>query len=239
MPAATAVPAARPVAAAVPKRSTRRQQSKEKRLSTVLASLQKKGHHDLATTVVANTQYYYINFPLNLNKLETSGLDVEVNYTTELGSFGVLQNRLIAAYLDERTFILRSSDNVDPVAGELGDPELQLNYRGSLLFGNWDVYLELRWIDDMWNEEQELLFGSPTNNDPNPDVNDNIQADSVLYADLGATYRFDNGIELSALIDNVTDEDPPFALFGNGGFSGIYDTIGRFYMVRAVWNLGQ
>lgn len=179
------------------------------------------------------------NFPLNLNRLETSGMDFEVNYTTELGGFGVLQNRLIAAYLDERTQILRSEDNVDLIAGELGDPELQINYRGSLLFGNWDAYLELRWIDDMWIEEQELLFGSAQNNDPNPDVTDNIQADSVLYADLGVTYTFENGIQLSALIDNVTDEDPPFGLFGNGGFSGIYDTIGRFYMVRAVWNLGQ
>lgn len=178
-------------------------------------------------------------FPLNLNTFKTSGLDFEVDYTVELGDFGILQNRLVGSYLDERTQILSSDDNIDIIAGELGDPDWQVNYRGALLFGDWDVFLELRWIDSMFNEEQELLFGSTTNNDPNPDVNDNTIANSVLYADIGATYSFDNGLQLSAIIDNVTDEDPPFGLFGNGGQSGIYDSIGRFYVVRAVWNFGD
>ena len=90
----------------------------------------------------------------------------------------------------------------------------------------------------MYLEEQELLFGSPTNNDPNPDVSDNTVADSMLYVDLGGYYTFDNGLELGLIIDNVTDEDPPFGLFGNGGLSGLYDTIGRFDVVRASWTFG-
>ena len=98
--------------------------------------------------------------------------------------------------------------------------------------------MELRWIDEMYNEEQELLFGSPTNNDPNPDVSDNTVAESKLYVDLGAYYRMDNGLELGLIIDNATDEDPPLNLFGNGGQSGLYDTVGRFYVLRASWNFG-
>ncbi len=182
-------------------------------------------------------------FPLNLNSFETSGLDFEVDYQLDLGNFGTLHNRLIAAYLDERTETLSSADDIDIVKGELGDPEWQLNYRGTLLFDNWEVFAEARWIDDQFIEEQELLFGSGTNNDPNPDVTDNFVADSAVYVDLGASYRFDNGLTLGATIDNVFDEDPPFALFGNGesttsGGSAIFDNVGRFFMVQASWDFG-
>ncbi len=177
-------------------------------------------------------------FPLNLNELQTSGLDFEIDYSFDVGDFGTLQNRLVGSYLNERTFILSSDDNFDLLVGELGDPEWQINYRGALLFSSWEVFLELRWIDEMFIEEQELLFGSSTNNDPNPDVTDNTIADSVFYVDLGASYVFDSGFEIGVVIDNLTDEDPPFALFGNGGASGIYDSIGRFYSVRASWSFG-
>ncbi len=175
-------------------------------------------------------------FPLNLNTFTTSGLDVSADYTLDVGSFGTLSNRLTASFLDDRTQILSSDDNIDIIEGELGDPELQINYRGSLLFDSWEIFVELRWIDEMFNEEQELLFGSSTNNDPNPDVNDNTIADSVIYADIGATYTFDNGLTVGATIDNAFDEDPPFGLFGNGGQSGIYDSVGRYFLVRATWN---
>lgn len=178
-------------------------------------------------------------FPLNLNELTSTGYDFEIDYTFDVGTFGTLQNRLVGSYLEEREFLLNSADgDVDIVDGELGDPKLQLNYRGSLLFGNWTTFLQLRWIDSMYREEQELLFGLGANNDPNPDVTSIPELDSMLYTDLGVTYEFDFGLELALLIDNVTDEDPPIPVFGNGAASGIYDTIGRFYTVRAVYNFG-
>lgn len=177
--------------------------------------------------------------PLNLNKFETSGLDFEVDYTFDIGSAGTLQNRLVGSFLDERTSFLSSSNNIDLLVGELGDPEWQINYRGTFARDNWEVFAELRWIDEMFIEEQELLFGRGTNTDPNPDVTDNTIADSVLYVDLGANYNFDNGLEVGVVIDNITDEDPPFGLFGNGGQSGIYDSVGRFFVVRATWSFGD
>lgn len=177
--------------------------------------------------------------PLNLNRFETSGLDFEIDYTVDIGSAGTLRNRLIGSFLNERTSILSSSDNIDLLVGELGDPEWQVNYRGSFLRDNWEVYAELRWIDSMFIEEQELLFGRGTNTDPNPDVTDNTIAESVLYVDLGATYNFGSGLEIGVVVDNITDEDPPFGLFGNGGQSGLYDSIGRFYVVRATWSFGD
>lgn len=177
-------------------------------------------------------------FPLNLNRLETSGLDAEAYYSVDFGDF-TLNNRLVGSYLDERVFFLTSADDVDDVRGELGDPELELSYRGTLLWRDWEFFLEARWIDEMFIEEQELLFGSATNNDPNPDVTDNTIAEATMYVDLGASFVFDNGISVGFTVDNALDEDPPFGLFGNSGTSGIYDTIGRFYSVRASWEFGN
>ena len=176
-------------------------------------------------------------FPLNLNTLQTNGVDMEIDYMVDVG-FAQFQNRLVGSYLDRRRFLLDSDDDVDDIEGELGDPRLQLNYRGQLNFDNWSAFLQLRWIDEMYREEQELLLGSDTNNDPNPDVSSIPVVDDVLYVDLGATYQFDFGLELSLLLDNVTDEDPPSPLFGNGGASGIYDNVGRFYTLRGTYRFG-
>jgi len=178
-------------------------------------------------------------FPLNLNEFQTNGFDIEIDYRHELGGFGTLSNRLVAANLSERIELLNSDDDVDIIEGELGDPEWQINYRGALLFQDWEVFVEGRWMDDQFIVEQELLFGSGTNKDPNPDVNDNTVADSIVYVDIGASYTFQNGLNLGITIDNVFDEDPPLGLFGNGGASGLYDNVGRFYLARASWSFGE
>lgn len=177
-------------------------------------------------------------FPLNLNTLITKGYDFEVDYRLELGEFGTLSNRLVGSYLDQRDLVLSSEDNVDEVAGELGDPLWQVNFRSSLFFGDWEVFAEARWIDNMFTEEQELLFGSAVNMDPNPDVNDITITPSMTYVDLGVTYSFGNGVSIGATVDNVFDRDPPFDFLGNGEGSGIYDNIGRFYLARLTWDLG-
>ncbi|MEO1116249.1 MAG: TonB-dependent receptor [Pseudomonadota bacterium] len=176
-------------------------------------------------------------FPLNLNTLETNGVDFEIDYSVDLG-FGTLQNRLVSSYIDRRQFFLDSNDDVDDVEGELGDPRLQINYRGQLNFGDWSTFLQLRWIDEMFRVEQELLLGSDINQDPNPDVTSIPVLDDMLYVDMGATYSFDFGLDVSFLIDNVTDEDPPTPVFGTGGASGIYDNIGRFYTLRGTYGFG-
>jgi len=179
------------------------------------------------------------NFPLNLNAMQTNGIDFEIDYSIEIGRFGTLQNRFVGSYLDERKFLLNSDDDVDIVEGELGDPKWQVNFGTTWLYENWTTFLELRWIDEMYLFEQETLFGSATNPDPNPDIANVTVADSTLYVDLGLTYEFENGFSVAAIIDNVTDEDPPFPLFGNGGQSGIYDSIGRFYTIRASYTFGD
>jgi len=176
------------------------------------------------------------NFPLNLNVLEASGIDFELEYTFDLASYGALRSRLLGSYLDNRVDVLNSAGNVDDIAGELGDPEYQMILGLNWLVGNWEAFSEIRYIDSQFLVEQETIFGSAQNNDPNPDIQDILETGSNVYVDLGFTYNFANGIALGFNIDNAFDEDVPLTLFGNGAGSGIYDNIGRYYNANFVWN---
>lgn len=180
--------------------------------------------------------------PLNLNTLKTSGYDMEVDYVTELGAYGTLGNRLVASFLEDRTFFLSSSDDIDFVEGELGDPELQLNLRTTWDYKNFSAWSEVRWIDSMFIVSQENLFGSPANQDPNPDTRDVTETGSQTYLDLGVSYHVNDNLTLGLTVDNVLDQDPPFPLFGNDedvvadGAGAIFDTVGRFWVLKASYD---
>ncbi|MEM9103250.1 MAG: TonB-dependent receptor [Pseudomonadota bacterium] len=175
------------------------------------------------------------SFALNLNELETSGIDFELDYTYNTDGFGSFRTRLFGSYMEERIFVLNSADNVDDVKGELGNPELQFSLNLNWDYNNIEVFIESRFIDEMYLEEQETLFGSATNNDPNPDIADITSVDSTWILDVGAYYNFDFGLRVGALIDNVTSEEPPFMFTGSGEGSAIYPNVGTFYSVRAAY----
>jgi len=93
-------------------------------------------------------------------------------------------------------------------------------------------------IDERWIAATDAVFVDQAGADA-IDVNDNTVADSRMYFDLGGTCSLDNGLALGFTVDNVLDEDPPFGLFGNSGESGLNDTVGRFYVVRASRAFGD
>lgn len=178
--------------------------------------------------------------PLNLNTLDTKGYDFEIGYGFDIGNLGSFDTSLIGSFLSERTFFLSSDDDIDFIEGELGDPEWQVNWRTQWSRGNWSAFAELRWIDSMYIVSQELLFGSPTNVDPNPDTRDVTQVGSQTYVDLGVSYNWNDKVSIALNIDNAGDQNPPFPLFGNDetvvgdGAGAIYDTIGRFVVLRGT-----
>jgi outer membrane receptor protein involved in Fe transport len=177
--------------------------------------------------------------PLNLNTLVTTGYDFEIGYGTDIGNLGSFDTSLVGSYLDERTFFLSSDNDVDVVEGELGDPEWQLNWRTTWSRNDWSAFAEVRWIDSMYIVSQELLFGSSTNIDPNPDTRDVTETGSQTYLDLGVNYAFTDKFSVGLTLDNALDEEPPFPLFGNDetvvadGAGALYDTIGRFVVLKA------
>ena len=173
--------------------------------------------------------------PLNLNTFKSRGYDLGLSYLFNLGGAGTLESRVNGTFLETRTFDLAVEGNKDRDAGELGDPEWLINMSNTWIFGAWEVFNEIRYMDDQLFFDQGLLFGDEQNNDPNPDISELISAGERVYVDLGVAYNFNNGLSAQLSVDNITDVKPPITVFGNGGGSGIFDNVGRFYNLRLDW----
>lgn len=172
----------------------------------------------------------------NLSRLQTSGLDVSVNYNQSLGRFGRLNLNFVGTYLEK--FIS------EPVPG-LGDydcaglygntcgvpnPEWRHRLRGSWLTP-WNVELALTWrhfdkvlIDT--TSSNPLLAGSANPGDRELGARD--------YIDVAATWTATKWLTVRAGINNLFDRDPPLtsqsgpSIFGNGNtFPQVYDALGR------------
>ncbi len=175
--------------------------------------------------------------PVNLNTLISRGYDFEAEYSFDIGEYGSIKTRLAGSFLDKRILLLNTSDNVDLLTGELGTPELQARFGIDWTYGDLNAFTTIRYIDKQLNGEQESIFArGGANRDPNPDASDNIYFEAKTYVDLGASYVFDDSLKVAITINNLTDELPPFALFGNGGGSAIYDNVGRFYNFSLQYN---
>ena len=154
--------------------------------------------------------------PLNLNTFKSRGYDLGLSYLFNLGGAGTLESRINGTFLEARTFNLAVEGNKDRDAGELGDPEWLINMSNTWIFGAWEVFNEIRYMDDQLFFDQGLLFGDEQNNDPNSDISELISAGERVYVDLGVAYNFNNGLSAQLSVDNITDVKPPITVFGNG-----------------------
>lgn len=176
-------------------------------------------------------------FPLNLNEFLSRGVDFGISYIYNAGDWGTFNFRTNAQYLDQRTFILNSEDNVDLDVGELGDPEWEGSFNVNWTRGNWGAFAQVRVIDEQLLVDQSTLFGSATNPDPNPDIQDVTTVDTQVYVDLGVNHTFPFGLTAQLAVDNVFDNICPRVLNEcDGGGSAIFDNVGRFYNLELSWN---
>ncbi len=175
--------------------------------------------------------------PVNLNTLISKGYDFELEYLFDIGEYGSIQTTLAGSFLDERLLILNTSDNVDLLDGELGTPELQYRFSANWSYNDLQVFATVQYIDEQLNGQQEAIFARGGNNtDPNPDASDNIFFEEKFYLDVGASYLINEGLKASLTVNNATDELPPYALFGNGGASAVYDNVGAYYHLALEYN---
>jgi outer membrane receptor protein involved in Fe transport len=178
----------------------------------------------------------------NLNRLETSGIDFEINYrlaTEGVGTFnfGLLATRLqhlkttdITGLAIERAGV--TGNNVS--GGGAGLPKWQVNGLVTYSNGPLSLTVEGRFIDDglfdstLIGPEQEGYNVNLSNS-----INTNHVA-SATYVNLGARYRLnvasEREIELFAGIQNLLDRDPPVAPSNQGSTNMIlFDPLGRAY----------
>ena len=159
----------------------------------------------------------------NVAAFEASGIDFEVNYNFEALA-GTWQTRLIGTNLiKNRSFPFQNEpDQTVDARGTLGDPELAANFNISYTTGPFSASWETRFLD------RQLLISNEAFRS-NPDARDILFAGSTTYHDLQLNYTVNDNLTFNFGVDNVFDKIPPAFLFANGGGSGLFDGIGRFF----------
>jgi outer membrane receptor protein involved in Fe transport len=182
---------------------------------------------------------------LNLNQLQTSGVDIELGYHLPLSGFGgapgALDFNILATHVDHLTTIDITNLAIDRagvtgnnVSGGGGVPNWQVNGLITYAAEPLSVSLEARFIDaglfdaTLLGPEQEGYSVSAVNS-----INTNHVA-SAVYFNLGATYKLggpkDSDVELFVGVQNLLDRDPPVAPSNQGSTNMIlFDPLGRSY----------
>jgi iron complex outermembrane receptor protein len=179
----------------------------------------------------------------NLNRLQTKGFDIEINYAHALGA-GTLDASVLATRLEhlattditgitiERAGV--TGNNVS--GGGAGLPKWQINSLVTYATGPLSLSVEARFINDGLFDS--TLIGPEQAgynvNLPNS-VNTNHVAGAV-YVNFGARYKLPaagaNSVDLFAGIQNLLDHDPPVAPSNQGSTNMIlFDPLGRAYRV--------
>ena len=160
---------------------------------------------------------------INIASFEATGIDIEANYLYGLSNGADLRFSLIGTYLDKLDFYAQEGEAPDQEAGELGDPELQFNFRVTY---QWDA-LTLSVLERYFSDMEYDLAEAPETRSPN-------NTGTTWYTDLQARYAVTEGLDVYAGINNVFDEHPPaIALvpetrsFGDDAI--IYDQLGRYF----------
>ncbi|SEK38662.1 TonB-dependent Receptor Plug Domain [Colwellia chukchiensis] len=167
----------------------------------------------------------------NENNIETSGIDIEFNYTVEVGP-GTLKADLIWNHTREwiQTAI-EDGSSVD-FAGEVLNPDNRANLNLNYALED----LSFSWRMRYWDKSVDSVEGDNFNfTDFEPLEAANIYP-SMVYHDISANYHVAENIELSLNIRNLFDKKPPFAGQGHDkGGTGIntvseaFDVTGRYF----------
>ena len=186
----------------------------------------------------------------NLNEIETDGIDLSINYTTDLG-FAALNLAINGNWTNSSAFT--SGGSTTECAGFFSSdcgsiqPEFSFNNRGTLSFDDFDVSLLWRYIDTVNLEPTEFMtgvfLGSPGNAGPvaGSEFTDFTEIGAEHYFDLTVRADATENLELTLAVLNLFDNDPTVVgsdigstAFNSGNvFPSTYDPLGRRFSVTA------
>ena len=195
-------------------------------------SVQQGGSIVTLTNPININNFAVFGQPFNYAKLETSGVDVDLNYERQIGSDAKLSFRGLFSYLIKRDSFNNVTDPTfrDRIKSELGDPEWRFQISTALEFGAFRLSHRLQYVGkQILNlNEYETFFGIDGRPALNPDTAPFAYYPEKFYNDfrleIDATERF----KFYVGVDNAFDTCPPFDLIGTEGGS-LYDPTGRFF----------
>ncbi|HXA39518.1 MAG TPA: TonB-dependent receptor [Phenylobacterium sp.] len=211
-------------------------------------------HRDANGSLFLTNQGFVQDTTLNTGSLKTSGVDLNVNYHTQLSAIGLGDNGSISATMvgtwlnDTITQPLPGGPSYD-CKGLYGpicltpSPEwrhkARVTWNTPYSYGDWFKSLSL---SAQWRYFSKVTLdaydANPQLNNPgNQFPNERVLA-AQNYIDLTANFTVHNNLNFRVGVNNVFDKDPPLsgtnlpATTGNGNtFPQVYDALGRFVFV--------
>ncbi|RLV60330.1 TonB-dependent receptor [Parashewanella curva] len=169
----------------------------------------------------------------NENRIETSGVDIELNYTMDLGD-GTLKADLVWNHANKfETTPLRGGETIDSV-GEVLSPDDRANLNLYYTLNE----LDLSWRMRYWSASTDSNEGSNfnfTNFKPLEKFNN---FGGVVYHDMSVGYHITDKVQATLNVRNIFDKQPQFAGqgFSSGGtgintVSEAFDVTGRYFQL--------
>ena len=167
----------------------------------------------------------------NENNIDTSGVDAEINYTTDIGP-GSFSAQLVWNYTNEYVVTgILDGDSVDYV-GEVLTPDHRANLNLAYSFDDYSFAWRMRY----WASSKDSIDESNGNFTDGAALTTFNEVGAVVYHDINARYNFSSNFEGTVGVRNLFDKQPPLLPQGtNSGGTGIntaseaYDVTGRYF----------
>ncbi len=172
----------------------------------------------------------FLQGPFNFARQETSGVDADIQYTTEVFDELGLDFRLILSYLVNRDEYrdINLPDFRTQTKGTLGDPIWAANFSTDLDYRGFTFSHSVRYIGKQsyfeWERQHSVQGRPPTN----PDSIENKYYPIMWYHDFRLGYDFNDQLNLYVGVDNAFDRLPPLGDLGTEGESP-FDNVGRYF----------
>ena len=167
---------------------------------------------------------------LNVGQRRVKGLDIAVDYHLPYRA-GQWTTALNLAYIDEYSIQLDADSPAIDLSGTFVDPASE----GLGGIPEWKGTLGVQWARQRWRGSYDVHFVSPLEEDV-PGSQRRRHIDSWVVHDLQLSYMFGvlQGLRLSLGVDNLFDEEAPFAAsaFNDNIDARTHDLKGRFWYAR-------
>ena len=163
----------------------------------------------------------------NLGKLDTDGIDIDVQYTMDV-DFG-FGNKLDFRWSATNTFNREQTFSYTGTVEKVGTASSGADGGGGGVFPEWRMNASVNLVADDWNIQWAMRYiGDADDAARAPEITDDAKAESIIYHDLTGSYTFGT-VSLTLGIANLTDEEPPrfHSAFNANTEPGVYDVIGR------------
>ncbi|QCZ93087.1 TonB-dependent receptor [Salinimonas iocasae] len=155
----------------------------------------------------------------NVSSQEASGVDISADYKLPYDEYGQLSFRLDWSYLNEF-----ERDSLD-YTGEYRYPENRWLFSTNWVLDNFDANLNISYIGE-FEDTPDINFDGVLDFEENT----SRMVDSQVLVDLQGGYNFSDSVRIVLGVNNLFDEEPPFAI--GDGDSDLYGYVGSVHNPR-------